>query len=472
MAENREEKKILFDAIDRLPPDLREIVLLSTVQELNNAQIAEHLGVHPATVGRQLKKAYKMVRLDLEPMLRGAARLFQAPGRLPVSTMAVIVAAAGLSAAGKSTLALGAAEGLEQLGAPAAMGSGLSGGAAGVLQTVSDALSGLAQGWQAIKTIALIVVSLALIGGGLAVMKRVFLGPGPVSVVELWEDPRDVTRDDNDSGGKTDLAAVPPVGLGHPTHNRVGQVDNTIDTLDALGAGEESPIQGLSGLRWGGYTAARSMSVAGGNTHDIAILNLENLDHGRFGRQSLIDFRSHNVLAASDFPDPYDARTGSYVYTLFSSRPRGPSSVDCSADARFKVAWNYGTGHPAFRFLIQTEDGQWYRSTRDLPMIGVLATYGKEPWIHADMTRRQKIDRMQVFELSTLEWERVSEAAEADMNRLDDGGETPLGEARTGLPDLSHVTGMGVVITRLGDGETGTGLPLSIHLMGLMLESG
>ena len=44
-------------AIFKIPPDQREMFLLRYVENLNDREIARQLGIHPATVGRRMRRA-------------------------------------------------------------------------------------------------------------------------------------------------------------------------------------------------------------------------------------------------------------------------------------------------------------------------------------------------------------------------------------------------------------------------------
>lgn len=63
--EAREREQRVRDAIAKLPPTQREMVLLHYVEEVTKAEIASRLGVHPSTVGRQLAEALNTIRQAL-----------------------------------------------------------------------------------------------------------------------------------------------------------------------------------------------------------------------------------------------------------------------------------------------------------------------------------------------------------------------------------------------------------------------
>ena len=58
-------RKLLLDAIDRLPEKCREIFVLSCVEGLKYQEVADKLGVTINTVKTQVRFGYKKVRSDL-----------------------------------------------------------------------------------------------------------------------------------------------------------------------------------------------------------------------------------------------------------------------------------------------------------------------------------------------------------------------------------------------------------------------
>lgn len=101
----REEGDILARAIDSLPQELRETILLHFAEGLSKSEIAERLEVHPATIGRRLARALELLRSELEPMLRSSAGSFRAQGAAVKKGVGLIVAVAAMSAQQKSALA-------------------------------------------------------------------------------------------------------------------------------------------------------------------------------------------------------------------------------------------------------------------------------------------------------------------------------------------------------------------------------
>jgi len=134
--EMEEENRIVREAVFRLPPAQREMVLLRFAEDLNDRQIAERLGVHPSTVGRQIRRALSAMRAPLEAALRGWARSVR-PSRSSVARTSLLVAgASALSPTAKSALAAACAE-----AAASAAGAGLGEAESSVLALLTAWLS-------------------------------------------------------------------------------------------------------------------------------------------------------------------------------------------------------------------------------------------------------------------------------------------------------------------------------------------
>ncbi len=69
LASSSQVQALLSEAIVRLPEDLRHVVQLSTVEELNSAEISILLGVPEGTVRTRLMRARKVLRETLAPVL-------------------------------------------------------------------------------------------------------------------------------------------------------------------------------------------------------------------------------------------------------------------------------------------------------------------------------------------------------------------------------------------------------------------
>ena len=62
-------RKVLEEAVERLPERCREVFVLSKMEELSNKEIAEKLNVSVKTVEAQMTKALSRLRKDLEWLL-------------------------------------------------------------------------------------------------------------------------------------------------------------------------------------------------------------------------------------------------------------------------------------------------------------------------------------------------------------------------------------------------------------------
>ena len=77
MADSLAEKQrmeLLRGMIATLPTDLREPLVLSTVQEMSNSDIAEVLRIPEASVRTRMARARTMLRQKLESLLEGRSR--------------------------------------------------------------------------------------------------------------------------------------------------------------------------------------------------------------------------------------------------------------------------------------------------------------------------------------------------------------------------------------------------------------
>lgn len=124
--------RVLHDAVFALPPDQREMVLLLTVEDLSQQEIASRLGVHRVTVSRQLQKATATLRGTVGPILANTARAWRPPKQAVARTLAAISATALLSVEAKSAMA--AATGLGGLAAAPQTGPT----AGGLVQSAGD----------------------------------------------------------------------------------------------------------------------------------------------------------------------------------------------------------------------------------------------------------------------------------------------------------------------------------------------
>jgi RNA polymerase sigma-70 factor (ECF subfamily) len=61
--------RLVFDAVQRLKPTDREIVMLDVWEDLSRAEIAEVMGMTRAAVDQRIHRAYQKLSRALEPML-------------------------------------------------------------------------------------------------------------------------------------------------------------------------------------------------------------------------------------------------------------------------------------------------------------------------------------------------------------------------------------------------------------------
>jgi RNA polymerase sigma-70 factor (family 1) len=66
LMEQEQFRRLWQESIDRLPPRAREVYLLSRMERLKNAEIAERLGISIYTVKEHLQKAAKLIREHVE----------------------------------------------------------------------------------------------------------------------------------------------------------------------------------------------------------------------------------------------------------------------------------------------------------------------------------------------------------------------------------------------------------------------
>jgi hypothetical protein len=325
--------------------------------------------------------------------------------------------------------------------------------------------------------------------------------PTPVGpnnhVVMLFQDYYDPLKD---TSKVTPVFA--PVGVDGTISNGLnyssGILDSFPESLTALDTFER-PSVGLDGFVWGAYNAAKASGVGGetGTDRDIAYFSL--LAPGHAG----IDLRDYSARAqeaggGSHIEDttwgaPIDKTNGSYYYTIFNRATRHPGGsprdlgfapdfIDMTqGGAAFFLAgdvsdpfdevgnfivpnndWNAS-------ILIQTgaipgdpSSGQWFRSTTQVTIVdntfNVLADNSQLP---------EYQDLFQSFPIAGLSWERVSAAAEADMNQLDMAGEVPLGATQAGAPDLTQVTGFGILGSTLIPASEARGAVLAVEITGV-----
>jgi RNA polymerase sigma-70 factor, ECF subfamily len=105
--EREEQITALHGAIDRLPPDLRELVWLHSVEGMSQVEISTRLGVTQATVSRRLRHALDAMRAH--PPLREMAPALRTPGHVVTRTVGLIAVASAMSGAARAALVTAAA---------------------------------------------------------------------------------------------------------------------------------------------------------------------------------------------------------------------------------------------------------------------------------------------------------------------------------------------------------------------------
>lgn len=121
--EEKEERGALHEALDRLPPEQRELVLLHFAEGWTLNDIAARMGIHSTTVGRRIDKALRHMRQFLEPILRETAPRLAARTDARIHAVGLIAATSALTESSRAVLAAAAAKGLASLGAGAAVGA-------------------------------------------------------------------------------------------------------------------------------------------------------------------------------------------------------------------------------------------------------------------------------------------------------------------------------------------------------------
>jgi RNA polymerase sigma-70 factor, ECF subfamily len=167
MIEDNEQNRMIHEAVEKLNPELREIVLLRFMQNLKLAEIAGLLGIGTWVVRYKLKKALNLLKISLEPVLAGEALGFRPDRRSVLKTVAVVAAAAALTAETKSAIA--EAGGTAQTAAVALAKAGSISGHGGLLGllkaipayvTFGGVIMGVKQG------ITIAVIAVLFLGGG------------------------------------------------------------------------------------------------------------------------------------------------------------------------------------------------------------------------------------------------------------------------------------------------------------------
>ncbi|MFB3894828.1 MAG: sigma-70 family RNA polymerase sigma factor [bacterium] len=108
--DSKTQQQIVQEAILKLPAELREIVLLYYSEGLTRQEIAQILGIHPSTVGRQIRKSLSILKGILEPVLRESMQSLRSSEKVMLRSIAIISAAVVLSASSKAALVTAAAD--------------------------------------------------------------------------------------------------------------------------------------------------------------------------------------------------------------------------------------------------------------------------------------------------------------------------------------------------------------------------
>ncbi|MBA2670045.1 MAG: sigma-70 family RNA polymerase sigma factor, partial [Gemmatimonadetes bacterium] len=90
----REEEKLVRDAVERLPADLREVVLLHYMEGLNRSEIGRTLGTHDSSIGRRLRRAHDLLRGELDSLLFRSLRPLATGRQGSMRSLALVAALA------------------------------------------------------------------------------------------------------------------------------------------------------------------------------------------------------------------------------------------------------------------------------------------------------------------------------------------------------------------------------------------
>jgi RNA polymerase sigma factor (sigma-70 family) len=165
--EAEDQRRAVQRAIDRLPADQREVVLLHYSEGMKQVEIAERLGVRPNRVHRLLKRGLSAMRGTVEPTLREAAPTMRMPRSVATKTSALIATAAAMSTGAREALAAAAVA-----STPVAAETAAKAGAAGAFSAIAAKMGS----WSLVPNGAA-----SLAAGGTAMIS----GKGAVAVVVL-----------------------------------------------------------------------------------------------------------------------------------------------------------------------------------------------------------------------------------------------------------------------------------------------
>lgn len=144
--ERDEQAKVIHGAIDGLPAEQRELVLLHYAEQLSQAEIAGRLGLTPSTVNRHLKRAMKALQGPLESALYASTHELR-PGRPALARTLALVASLGVMSAATKAAVAAAASGIASAGlASASTGTIGTAGGGGFAGSATQATWALATG--------------------------------------------------------------------------------------------------------------------------------------------------------------------------------------------------------------------------------------------------------------------------------------------------------------------------------------
>ena len=102
--QEKEQTKLVCDAVFKLPLQQRQMVMLHYFENLNKSQIAQALDMNLSAVSRGLKNALTAMKESFEPMLKTAAPVMRPAPAAVKKALAVIGAVSVMSTAAKATL--------------------------------------------------------------------------------------------------------------------------------------------------------------------------------------------------------------------------------------------------------------------------------------------------------------------------------------------------------------------------------
>ncbi len=99
-----EQRRAVERAVLDLPADQREMVVLHYTEKLSKKQIAQRLGMHPSTVGRQIDRAVSSMKGLVQTSLESTAPTLAASAKAPVYAAGLISAVAAMNEAARANL--------------------------------------------------------------------------------------------------------------------------------------------------------------------------------------------------------------------------------------------------------------------------------------------------------------------------------------------------------------------------------